>query len=68
MANGNVSPGRATNDFYKTNGLDTRFYCEGPSMCRQEFAEECDINAIMERYQTVGVLPANNPNPPVYVD
>lgn len=30
----------------------------GPSLTRQEFAEECDVNTIMERYEHTGVLPA----------
>lgn len=41
----------AQNDFVKRNGSDTTFFCEGPSMTRQEFAEECDINALMKRYE-----------------
>lgn len=30
---------------------------EGPSMTRQEFADECDINKLMERYEGAGGLP-----------
>lgn len=29
----------------------------GPSMTRQEFADECDVNALMARYDKVGVWP-----------
>lgn len=43
----------AGNDWYKTNGLryeDHAVYTSGPSLTRQEFAEECDINSLMARY------------------
>jgi len=30
----------------------------GPSLTRQEYKEECDINEIMARFETTGVLPA----------
>lgn len=54
-------------DFYKTNGVDARHFNVGPSLTRQEFAEECDINVIMARYEKTGMLPANNVEPQ-YVD
>lgn len=57
-------------DWIKHNGLsaaDTVQEVGKFSMARQEFAEECDINTIMERYQRTGVLPANAPEP-VYYD
>jgi hypothetical protein len=38
-------------DFYKVNGASGVTFTEGPSMTRQEFAEECDINSIMKRYE-----------------
>lgn len=41
----------ASNDFYKTNGVDARTFNTEPSMARQEFAEECDINSLMKRYE-----------------
>lgn len=59
----------ATNDTFKRNaGPDPVAVVGKFSMTRQEFAEECDINTIMARYETTGVLPANDPRPPVYVD
>lgn len=62
------SPPVAYYDFFKgENGKSTVVYPGGPSMTRQEFAEECDINAIMRRYETTGVLPANVATP-LYVD
>lgn len=40
----------------------------GPSLTRQEFADECDINQILEKYQTQGIVPETNKIQPVYVD
>lgn len=41
--------------------------CVGESRTRQEFADECDINVIMKKYQRTGVMPQST-RPPVYVD
>lgn len=30
-----------------------------PSMAKQEFRDECDINSIMARYEKTGVMPSN---------
>lgn len=38
------------------------------SRTHQEFADECDINNIMRRYEKTGVLPVNVSNQPVYLD
>lgn len=60
---------QATHDWYKTNGLDHATYNHEPSMARQEFAAECDINTIMDRYQSTGFLPQSPFTPaPTYVD
>lgn len=41
----------------------------GPSLTRQEFADECDINSIMARYETNGLLPSHvNPVSGQYLD
>lgn len=59
------------NDFYKPNhdaAASTIVRDWGPSLTRQEFAEECDINFIMSRYEITGQLPMNNPGPPQYLD
>lgn len=40
----------------------------GLSRTRQEFANECDINVLMARYQKTGVFPTAAGKPPVYVD
>lgn len=39
-----------------------------PSMTRQEFAPECDINTLMERYEKSGVISHVNRAQPVYMD
>lgn len=56
-------------DFYKKNGTDTTVYPDGPSMTRQEFAEECDINTIMKRYEgrDIGAIMRSDIEP-MYVD
>ena len=38
-----------------------------PSLTRQEFADECDINGIMAKYEKTGMLPVNGAQPS-YVD
>lgn len=38
----------------------------GPSLTRQEFAEECDINVIMERYERTGVIDHTSNRAPFY--
>lgn len=43
---------QASHDFRKSNGLDHSFSTTGPSLTRQEFADECDINTLMARYET----------------
>lgn len=41
----------------------------GPSMTRQEFAEECDVNALMARYEKTAVWPGPlRTTEPVYMD
>ncbi|UDN67800.1 internal scaffolding protein [robinz microvirus RP_131] len=69
MANGKVSP-MAFNDFLKTNGVDARTFNDEPSLTRQEFLEECDINSLMKRYDMhVTGGPGNLlPQNPTYID
>lgn len=57
---------QAYNDFEKSNGSVTTVFNREPSLTRQEFAEECDINTLMARYDThviggPGNLPARQP-------
>jgi len=61
MKNGPTFP-QAGNDFYKTNGVDASFRTVGPSMTRQEFAEDADLNTLMKRYEGhVGAGPGGLP-------
>lgn len=40
-----------------------------PSLTRQEFAEECDINTLMAKYEKTGIVPANmNTATPQFLD
>ncbi|WNK12676.1 MAG: internal scaffolding protein [Microvirus sp.] len=45
---------QAGHDFYKSNGEDPVLLTVGPSLTRQEFLEESDINSLMKRYETYG--------------
>lgn len=69
--NGSMFP-QAGNDFHKSNGTDTLVRFEGPSLTRQEFAEECDINNLMKRYEGHNTGPSGLPRmpevQPFYVD
>lgn len=40
----------------------------GDSRTRQEFAEECDINEIMSRYEATGIMPEYGRVQPQYLD
>jgi len=58
-------------DAYARNELtadETTLYCDDPSMTRQEFADECDINVIMERYEKTGVISHVQKAAPMYLD
>jgi hypothetical protein len=63
---------QATYDFYKSNGSDTVVFNREPSLTRQEFAEECDINTLMKRYeghgQTINYLLAQPAQGGMYLD
>lgn len=48
--------------------LDVQADLSGPSMTRQEFTEECDINMIMARYEKGGVFAFNTKNDGIYYD
>lgn len=39
-----------------------------PSLTRQEFADECDINNLMAQYEKSGVISHVNKTPPQYLD
>jgi len=55
-------------DFYKTSGVRSDMDSFEPSLTRQEFAEECDINTIMARYEKTGVISHVNRAEPFYLD
>jgi len=68
FGNANAEQGRAVNDFYATSGVRSDLDNFEPSLTRQEFAAECDINTIMEQYEKHGVVSHVNPRTPYYVD
>lgn len=39
-----------------------------PSLTRQEFAEDCDINSLMSKYEKTGIISHINPAAPQYLD
>lgn len=58
-------------DAYATNGLsaaDTAAYNDEPSLTRQEFSDECDINVIMAQYEKTGVVSHVSQRQPMYID
>lgn len=42
-------------------------FCE-PSRTRQEFADECDINVLMQKFEATGVVSHVNERQPMYLD
>ncbi|QCQ85070.1 internal scaffolding protein [Blackfly microvirus SF02] len=56
----NVYAGRDTSKFAITKFM--------PSLAQQEFAAECDVNAIMARYSKTGTVPVYADRQPFYVD
>lgn len=75
MSNGKKATAVAVNDFVKTNGSDPAEHLVltvGPSLTRQEFLEECDINTLMKRYEGHATGPGGLPNArqemPFYAD
>nr|QJB19227.1 MAG: internal scaffolding protein [Microvirus sp.] len=68
---GLASTALAVNDFWKANGTlsaDHDTYTEGPSLTRQEFMAECDINTIMAQYDGYLSDPMRSVRQPMYVD
>lgn len=63
----NPPPLVAAQDFYKSNGTERHVYNDEPSRTRQEFADECDINKIMERYDGY-MPPIPGDRAPQYID
>lgn len=58
--------------FVEIDRSNPDIYCDCsnlPSLTRQEFADECDINKLMAQYEKTGILPSNmNGSPPRYLD
>jgi hypothetical protein len=73
MANGFASKPppmpQAWYDFNKSNDLQVVSFTEGPSLTRQEFAEDCDINVLMKRFENrdIGAI-MRSAQEPVYYD
>jgi hypothetical protein len=65
-----VKPSMAYYDFYKTNGAAVVYVDTSPSMTRQEFRDECDINVLMSKYDAHVIGGPGNLGPmvPVYFD
>ena len=47
---------------------DPGFKCTGPSLTKQSFAEECDFNAVLGKWEKTGVLEHINPAAPQFAD
>lgn len=61
-ANGEVMSGM----FVEHDPVD--YHDDTPSMTRQEFKDECDINILMTQYERNGALPSMNAKEPSYFD
>jgi len=55
-------------DFEKSSGVRGDMDYFEPSRTRQEFAEECDINTIMQKYEATGTISHVNRAEPVFLD
>lgn len=63
------SVGEEMSSAYVKREEDFGFNTEGPSLTRQEFADECDVNALMARYEKTGqMIPSRAVGPPQYLD
>lgn len=51
-----------------THHEPVRFVDDTPSMTRQEFAKDCDINVLMAHYERNAILPPTNNREPAYFD
>lgn len=48
--------------------LDVPYVDDLPSLTRQEFSDECDINLIMKKYEATGIMPTGANREPIYWD
>ena len=53
---------------YYPHRLDVPYVDDQPSLTRQEFSAECDINIIMKNYEATGILPNYPGREPIYWD
>lgn len=56
------------NSFYVPHEAVDVFFGDEPSRTRQEFAEECDINVLMSKFERTGVINHFSPITPQYLD
>ena len=42
--------------------------CSGPTLVKQSFRDECNVNVIMARWEKSGTPPRGNPRKPMYGD
>lgn len=57
--------------FVEIDRANPAIYCDCsdlPSLTRQEFAEDCDINNLMSRYEKTGIINHFNNGTPQYLD
>lgn len=65
------SDGEELSSMYVSKSPDQDFGLDcsvEPSLTRQEFSEDCDVNTIMARYEKTGVMPSGPSRPPAYLD
>lgn len=66
IADANGNPARPSNILYSACypwRHDVPYVDPLPSLTRQEFTDECDINQIMKNFEETGVLPVNDRTP-----
>lgn len=47
---------------------DVAYVDDNPSLTRQEFTAECDVNVIMKNYEATGIMPPGGGREPIYWD
>ncbi|AZL82724.1 internal scaffolding protein [Apis mellifera associated microvirus 7] len=65
MSNGRQG-GKLSSAFVQHEPVDVSF--DEPSRTRQEFADECDINVLMRKFEATGVVSHVNQRSPMYLD
>lgn len=65
MSNGRQG-GKLSSAFAAHEPVDVFF--DEPSRTRQEFADECDINVLMSKFEATGVVSHVNQRQPMYLD